>query len=76
MIPAVARCPYYKGFNWAETDIGHLRAQMRHVYEHHQEAKAKGLLAAKEMQEKYALSVTSARMRQRLAELGAPVVSR
>ncbi|MFN3432450.1 MAG: glycosyltransferase family 4 protein, partial [Candidatus Sericytochromatia bacterium] len=76
LIPAVARCPYYEGFNWAETDEMHLRAQMRHVYENHQAAKAKGLLAAAEMQAKYALSVTGLRMRDRLAALGAPVSAR
>lgn len=76
LIPAVARCPYYEGFNWAETDEMHLRAQMRHVYENHQAAKAKGLLAAAEMQAKYALSVTGLRMRDRLAALGAPVTAR
>lgn len=68
LVPAVARCPYYQGFNWAEPDVAHLRAQMRHVYDNHQAARAKGLLAAAEMRETFALSVTAAHMKQRLAE--------
>ncbi len=45
-IPADAKCPYYKGFKWANPDIEHLRLQMRYVYEHRDEALAKGHIAS------------------------------
>jgi len=42
LIPAVAKCPYYAGFRWAQADEEHLRHLLRHVYEHPEEAAAKG----------------------------------
>ena len=45
-IPAVAKCPYYDGFRWADPDHEHLRTLLRHVYEHRDEARAKGAAAA------------------------------
>lgn len=46
MEPAIAKCEYYEGFNWALPDLEHLRAQMRHVFENRAEAEAKGRAAA------------------------------
>lgn len=42
LIPAVAKCPYYKGFRWAEPSYRDLRRLMRHVYQNQEEARAKG----------------------------------
>ncbi len=32
-IPAVAKCPYYEGFSWADPDPEHLSHRPRHVFE-------------------------------------------
>ena len=49
MVPAEARCPYYKGFRWADPSYEHLRQRMRYVYEHRKEAEETGLRAASEV---------------------------
>ncbi|HXO40754.1 MAG TPA: glycosyltransferase [Thermoanaerobaculia bacterium] len=49
LVPARAKCPYYDGFRWADPDPEHLRFLLRHVYEHRDEARARGLAAAREM---------------------------
>jgi len=46
LIPAKAKCPYYKGFRWAQPDEHHLAHLMRHVYENREEAAAKGAQAS------------------------------
>lgn len=46
LIPAVAKCPYYAGFAWADPDVEHLAHLMRYVYEHRDEARAVGARAA------------------------------
>jgi len=48
LIPAKAKCPYYKGFRWAQPDEDHLAHLMRHVYENREEAAAKGACASEE----------------------------
>ncbi len=47
LVPAVAKCPYYEGFRWAEPDFDHMAYLMRYVYEHRDEARAKGLAASR-----------------------------
>ena len=69
MVKAVAKCPYYTGFDWAEPDIDHLRSLLRHVYEHPEEARAKGLAAAGEVASRYTLEHAAERVKARLAEL-------
>ncbi|HEX7317719.1 MAG TPA: glycosyltransferase [Pyrinomonadaceae bacterium] len=49
LVPAEAKCPYYKGFNWAEPSYEHLRTLLRHVYENREEARLKGLKASAEV---------------------------
>ncbi|MHB1331614.1 MAG: glycosyltransferase [Sulfuriferula sp.] len=46
LIPAVAKCPYYQGFRWAQPSYEHLRYLMRWVFEHQDEAHAIGQRAA------------------------------
>lgn len=46
LIPAVAKCPYYEGFRWAQPSYEHLRYLMRWVFEHQDEARAIGQRAA------------------------------
>ena len=68
--PARARCPYYEGFDWAEPDFDHLRALLRHVYEHPDEARAKGLAAADEVAASRTWDHVAARVRDRLLARG------
>ena len=49
LVPAVAKCPYYEGFRWAEPSYSDLRRLMRHVYENPGEAQAKGERASREV---------------------------
>ena len=48
LIPAVAKCPYYEGFRWAQPSYEHLRYLMRWVYEHQDESRAIGQQAAQD----------------------------
>jgi glycosyltransferase involved in cell wall biosynthesis len=48
-VPAIAKCPYYAGFSWAEPDGEHLRQLLREVYEQPEEARRRGRAAAAEM---------------------------
>lgn len=69
LIPAVAKCPYYKGFKWAEPDSDHLSALMRHVFENQEEARAKGARAAADVQDNWTFTHTAARIAKRLSEI-------
>ena len=69
-IPAVAKCPYYEGFSWADPDPEHLRFLLRHVYENREEAKARGATAAREVVEKWTWAHAAAKVIARLDALG------
>lgn len=46
LVPAIAKCPYYKGFDWAEPSYEHLRYLMRWIYENQKKAQLIGMQAA------------------------------
>jgi hypothetical protein len=69
-VPAVAKCPYYEGFNWAEPDAEHLRHLLRHVSENREEAGRIGMAAAAEMSARWSWDRTAARIIERLEALG------
>jgi glycosyltransferase involved in cell wall biosynthesis len=46
LIPAIAKCPYYEGFNWANPSYEHLRDRMRWVFENREKASLIGQRAA------------------------------
>lgn len=69
-IPAVAKCPYYAGFRWAKADEEHLRHLLRHVYENQDEARAKGVAAAREMAAKWTWRHAAEKIAARLEALG------
>jgi glycosyltransferase involved in cell wall biosynthesis len=71
-IPAVAKCPYYDGFSWADPDPEHLGALLRHVVEHRDEAAAKGRRAAEAMRTQWTWHHAADRIRARLEAIGAP----
>lgn len=66
LIDAKAKCPYYKGFQWADPEEEHLIELMKYVYEHQEEAKLKGLYAAKEVKEKWTWNMTANKIINRL----------
>ncbi len=68
-VPAVAKCPYYKGFNWADPDSEHLSFLLREVYENREEAARKGANAAKLVAHKYSVEKTVDRIIARLQAL-------
>jgi GT2 family glycosyltransferase len=70
LVSAEARCPYYHGFQWAEPSFEHLRAQMRYVFEHRDEAKAKGLKASQDAHTHWTWEQSAQRILRRLDEIG------
>ena len=64
--PAVARCPYYEGFRWAEPDPEHLRSLMREVYENRDDAARRGAAAARQIGERFTWASTAQRIVERL----------
>ncbi len=69
LIPAVAKCPYYTGYEWADPDIEHLRYLMRYVYEHREEARAKGRRAAEVVAERWTWARAVDKIMARLEEI-------
>ena len=69
LIPAVAKCPYYEGFRWADPDVDHLAQLMRHVYENQGEARARGSRASVAAREKWTWSSAAGRIKERLLEV-------
>jgi GT2 family glycosyltransferase len=70
-VPAVAKCPYYTGYSWADPDPDHLAHLLRHVFENGEEAAAKGRAAALQMQEKWTWGHAARRIVARLEEIDA-----
>ncbi len=58
---------FYQGHRWAKPSVDHLRALMRHVVEHPDEAKAKGHRARTEVLERWDVGETAARCVEALA---------
>ena len=69
LIPAQAKCPYYKGFKWADPDTEHLQHLMRHVYQHRQEAQAKGQAASLEVLSQWTWRHTAEKIAARLLDI-------
>jgi len=69
LMDAKAKCPYYKGFKWADPDFNHLKMLLRHVYEHPDEAKQKGTNAAMDVQKNWSVAHCGKQMRNRLEEI-------
>jgi hypothetical protein len=72
LIPAIARCPYYAGYEWAEPDIEHLVYLLRHVYQQRQEAQQIGQRAAAAVAQQWTWRQAAQHIIQRLEEIGSP----
>jgi len=68
--PAEARCPYYKGSNWAEPSYEHLRSLVRHVYENREEARMVGRRASDEILSKWTWEQSVKKIIARLDQVG------
>lgn len=70
LIPAEAKCPYYKGFRWAQPDEDHLVYLMRHVYENRKEAAAKGARASEIVLSDWTWRKAAQKIKDRLLAIG------
>jgi len=61
--------PTYKGHQWAEPSVFHLRSLMRDVYECRSEAREKGMYAREEVLKKYNRSVIAEKIISHIREL-------
>jgi len=68
LVPARAKCPYYTGFHWAQPDEDHLVHLLRHVYEHRDEAAAKGTVASEEVLTRWTWRQAAQRIKERLLQ--------
>jgi GT2 family glycosyltransferase len=69
LIPAVAKCPYYRGFRWADPDVDHLAERMRYVYDHQEEARRVGVRAAQDVLERWAWRQAALKIKERLLQI-------
>ena len=69
--PAVARCGYYKGFQWAEPSRSDLVRLLRHVYTHRGEARVRGDRAADEARGKWTWDHAAEKVAARLDAIAA-----
>ncbi|PYQ27668.1 MAG: hypothetical protein DMF56_18840 [Acidobacteria bacterium] len=60
---------YYRGLSWAEPDEQHLGELMRYVYEHQDEARAKGQRAAERVRAKFTWEETAKLIVARIAAI-------
>jgi GT2 family glycosyltransferase len=68
LIPAVAKCPYYAPYSWADPDDEHLDFLLRHVYENRDEAASRGSAAAAQMRARWTWRHAARRIVARLEE--------
>jgi GT2 family glycosyltransferase len=62
LVPALAKCPYYEGFRWAQPSYEHLRSLFRWVYEHQDQARAIGERAAQDAARRWTWTQAAQRM--------------
>ena len=70
LIPAVAKCPYYTGYVWAQPDEEHLIHLMRQVYTDRAAASAKGALASQRVLTQWTWRHAAQKIKDRLIEIG------
>jgi glycosyltransferase involved in cell wall biosynthesis len=61
--------PHYKGQSWAVPDIKHMTEVMRHIYDHQDEAKAKGALAREDMVQNWSWKVACEKLNEELLNI-------
>jgi GT2 family glycosyltransferase len=68
--PATSGSPYYRGASWADPDAEHLAHLLRHVFEHAEEARERGLRAAGRVARTLSWAHTARAILGRLEALG------
>nr|MBA3642060.1 glycosyltransferase [Acidobacteriota bacterium] len=58
--------PYMRGAEWADPDLDHIAALIRHVVEHQDEAKTRGARAQSDVAQGWTPAATGAHIRRRL----------
>lgn len=66
LIDAKAKCAYYEGFQWAQVSEEHLIHQMRYVYEHREEAVARGRNAGDYVRKEFSWDRAAQKMKERI----------
>jgi GT2 family glycosyltransferase len=69
-VPAKNGSPYYDGASWADPDAEHFAQLLRHVYEHPEEARERGLRSAARVRKTMAWTQTARAIVERLQALG------
>jgi GT2 family glycosyltransferase len=69
-VPAAGGSPYYSGASWADPDAEYFARLLRHVYEHREEARQRGLRAAARVGETLSWKHTARAILGRLEALG------
>ena len=65
-IPAIAKCPYYDGFQWADPDSNHFSELLIQIYNNPEQAKSKGIYAANEIERKWQWKNTTEKILNRV----------
>jgi len=69
MTPAIARCPFYEGFEWSEPSVEHLQARMREVLENPSGVRDKTERAVSLIQRDFTWDAAGKRMADRIRAL-------
>lgn len=69
LIPAVAKCPYYNGFQWAEPDYDHMATLMRYVYENREAAKERSMKTAEQIIDTWSWRNSASKIVNRMSEI-------
>ena len=69
LVPAKAKCPYYRGFRWAEPDVDHLSERLRQVVENPDEARAIGARASEAALQRWTWRQAALRIRDRIEQV-------
>ena len=67
-VPAISSNRVHEGFSWADPDPDHLSTLLRHVYEHREEAAARGQRASQDVSRRFTWDAAAARIVGRLRE--------
>lgn len=72
LVPAERDTARYAGRRWAQPSVEHLTVLLRRVYDHREEARARGLAARRHIVANFSLPVVGAILRERFEALGLP----
>lgn len=69
LVSAVAKCPYYEGFRWAQPSYEHLRFLLRWAYTHQEEASAIGARAAVDARNRWTWESAAAKISELVGQV-------